>query len=201
MAVPEEATDEALASRAALGDNHAFDEITIRYQARVYRLACRLVGHDDAPDVVQEGFLSVYRQPRLVPAGVAVRHVALSHRHQRGADAPPGSHTPAGRIAGSVSARIRRDGPPLPHAGGAAGRRACRRTARSARSWRKKRRLPSIDCPTSIAVRSCCAIWKSSRTAEVADVLGVEPATVRQRVHRARLMLRGYLSALAGVKS
>jgi len=38
-------------------------------------------------------------------------------------------------------------------------------------------------------------------TAEVAEVLGVEPATVRQRVHRARLMLRGYLSALVGVKS
>jgi RNA polymerase sigma-70 factor (ECF subfamily) len=37
-------------------------------------------------------------------------------------------------------------------------------------------------------------------TAEVADVLGVEPATVRQRVHRARLMLRGYLGALAGVR-
>ena len=35
-------------------------------------------------------------------------------------------------------------------------------------------------------------------TAEVAEVLGVEPATVRQRVHRARLMLRGYLGALAG---
>ena len=29
-------------------------------------------------------------------------------------------------------------------------------------------------------------------TAEVAQVLGIEPATVRQRVHRARLMLRGY---------
>jgi hypothetical protein len=27
----------------------------------------------------------------------------------------------------------------------------------------------------------------------------VEPATVRQRVHRARLMVRGYLSTLAGV--
>src|SRR5258706_15307482 len=61
MAVPEKATDEALVSRAALGDNHAFDEITIRYQDRVFRLACRLVGNDDAPDVVQEGFLSVYR--------------------------------------------------------------------------------------------------------------------------------------------
>ena len=36
-------------------------------------------------------------------------------------------------------------------------------------------------------------------TADVAQVLGVEPATVRQRVHRARLMVRGYLSELAGV--
>ena len=61
MAIRDEDTDEALASRAALGDSHAFDEITLRYQARAYRLACRLVGHDDAPDVVQEGFLSVYR--------------------------------------------------------------------------------------------------------------------------------------------
>ena len=35
-------------------------------------------------------------------------------------------------------------------------------------------------------------------TAEVAEVLGIEPAAVRQRVHRARLLLRGYLNALAG---
>jgi RNA polymerase sigma-70 factor (ECF subfamily) len=37
-------------------------------------------------------------------------------------------------------------------------------------------------------------------TAEVASVLGVDPATVRQRVHRARLMLRGYLSDLVEVR-
>jgi len=35
-------------------------------------------------------------------------------------------------------------------------------------------------------------------TAEVALVLGVEPATVRQRVHRARLLVRGYLGQIAG---
>ena len=34
-------------------------------------------------------------------------------------------------------------------------------------------------------------------TADVAQVQGVEPAAVRQRVHRARLMIRGYLGALA----
>src|SRR5262249_21031015 len=36
--------------------------------------------------------------------------------------------------------------------------------------------------------------------AEVAEVLGVSKALVRQRVHRARLMLRGYLSHLVGVE-
>jgi RNA polymerase sigma-70 factor (ECF subfamily) len=35
-------------------------------------------------------------------------------------------------------------------------------------------------------------------TDEVADLLGIEPVAVRQRVHRARLMLRGYLSHLVG---
>jgi RNA polymerase sigma-70 factor (ECF subfamily) len=37
-------------------------------------------------------------------------------------------------------------------------------------------------------------------TEDVAHALGVTPATVRQRVHRARLMLRGYLGDLVGVK-
>ena len=38
-------------------------------------------------------------------------------------------------------------------------------------------------------------------TAEVAGMLGLEQAAVRQRVHRARLMLRGYLSELVGVRA
>ena len=37
-------------------------------------------------------------------------------------------------------------------------------------------------------------------TAEVAAVLGISNDVVRQRVHRARLMLRGYLSHLVGVE-
>jgi RNA polymerase sigma-70 factor (ECF subfamily) len=38
-------------------------------------------------------------------------------------------------------------------------------------------------------------------TAEVARTLDIEPAAVRQRVHRARLLLRGYLTDLVKVKS
>jgi RNA polymerase sigma-70 factor (ECF subfamily) len=38
-------------------------------------------------------------------------------------------------------------------------------------------------------------------TREVAEVLGIEAAAVRQRVHRARLMLRGYLQDVIGGSS
>jgi DNA-directed RNA polymerase specialized sigma24 family protein len=38
-------------------------------------------------------------------------------------------------------------------------------------------------------------------TADVAEVLDIEPAAVRQRVHRARLMLRGYLQDVIGAQS
>jgi DNA-directed RNA polymerase specialized sigma24 family protein len=34
----------------------------------------------------------------------------------------------------------------------------------------------------------------------VGEILGLEPAAVRQRVHRARLLLRGYLDDRAGRK-
>src|SRR5262252_6342004 len=62
MAVPvPELSDEALAARAAAGDDHAFELIVRRYQARVFRLAGRLTSETDAPDVLQETFLQVHR--------------------------------------------------------------------------------------------------------------------------------------------
>src|SRR4030095_7712799 len=57
----QEPSDEALASRAAGGDDHAFETIVRRYQARVYRLAGRLTSETDAPDVLQDTFLQVHR--------------------------------------------------------------------------------------------------------------------------------------------
>ena len=56
-------TDEALAARAAAGDEPAFEAIVTRYQARVFRLAFRMTGNEqDAEDVVQESFLRAFRQ-------------------------------------------------------------------------------------------------------------------------------------------
>lgn len=56
-----ELSDEALAARAAAGDDAAFEALVVRYQHRVFRLACRLTCETDAPDVMQDPFLRVYR--------------------------------------------------------------------------------------------------------------------------------------------
>ena len=62
MIVPvSESSDEALAARAAAGDDSAFERLVVRYQHRVFRLACRLTNETDAPDVLQDTFLQVYR--------------------------------------------------------------------------------------------------------------------------------------------
>src|SRR3954469_13817596 len=63
MSVPgAETTDEALSARAAAGDEHAFEDLVTRYQARVFRMARRLTGDDgDAQDALQETFLQAYR--------------------------------------------------------------------------------------------------------------------------------------------
>src|SRR6187455_1916277 len=62
MVVPAvEPSDETLAARAAAGDSSAFETIVQRYQARVFRLACRLTSDTEAPDVLQDTFLQVYR--------------------------------------------------------------------------------------------------------------------------------------------
>src|SRR5499426_1142579 len=62
MSVPTaEPSDETLAAQAAAGDDSAFEGLVERYQARVYRLACRLTSDTDEPDVLQETFLQVYR--------------------------------------------------------------------------------------------------------------------------------------------
>src|SRR5688500_20390050 len=68
MVVPTaDSSDETLAARAAAGDDHAFEEIVARYEGRVFRLACGLTSETDAPDVLQNTFLQVYRNLPAFP--------------------------------------------------------------------------------------------------------------------------------------
>jgi RNA polymerase sigma-70 factor, ECF subfamily len=201
MAVPGvETSDETLAARAASGDEPAFEALVIRYQARVFRLARRLTGNDgDAQDALQDAFLQVYRS---LPSfrGEArfstwlyriATNAALMLRRAR-----------ARRPAESLEEYLPRFDAGGQHAATPAELRVAGRAdeildrqilAEKARAGIE--RLPDLY-REAFVLRDL----EELTTSDVAEVLGLEPATVRQRVHRARLMLRGYLGALAEVK-
>jgi RNA polymerase sigma-70 factor (ECF subfamily) len=189
-------SDEVLAARAAAGDDPAFEALVVRYQRRVFRLACRLTSETDAADVVQETFMQVYRHLSTFRGGaqfstwlyrVAI-NAGLMHRRARArrpaqsldefmprfdADGRHVQTPDALRIPSRVDELI--------------DRRLLAKKVQAA-----LQRLPDLY-REAFVLRDL----EELSTADVAQLLGVEPATVRQRVHRARLMVRGYLSELA----
>lgn len=190
-----EPSDEVLAVRAAAGDDLAFETIVERYQRRIFRLASRLTSDTDAADVLQETFLQVYRHlssfrgdSRFATWVYRIAtNAALMHRRAR-----------ARRPAESLDAFLPRFDANGLHKGTPAELQAAsrvdelldRRTlAISARG--ALARLPDLY-RDAFVLRDL----EEMPTADVADALGIEPAAVRQRVHRARLMLRGYLAHL-----
>jgi RNA polymerase sigma-70 factor, ECF subfamily len=193
-------SDEALAARAAAGDGPAFDQLVIRYQARVYRLACRLTGDEaEAKDVLQEAFLAAYRS---LPAfrGEArfstwlyriATNAALMQRRAR-----------ARRPVESLESFLPRfDGDGI-HTAEPADLLAASRADEilDRKLLAEKARAGLERLPDGYRDAFVLRDLEEMTTAEVALVLGIDAAAVRQRVHRARLMLRGYLGALVGGK-
>jgi RNA polymerase sigma-70 factor (ECF subfamily) len=64
--------DNTLLARAHDGDMRAFEELVVRYQSAMYRLALRMVGSAaEAEDVVQEVFLTAWRRLTSLQADAA----------------------------------------------------------------------------------------------------------------------------------
>ena len=200
MVVPAaEPSDETLAARAAAGDSSAFEAIVRRYQARVFRLACRLTSDTDAPDVLQETFLQVYRH---LPSfrgesrfGTWLYRIAsnaaLMHRRAR-----------ARRPADSLEGFLPRFDTHGKHVATPEDLRVAARAddLLDRRLLAEKAREGIARLPDPYRDAFVLRDLEELSTEDVAVALGVTPAAVRQRVHRARLMLRGYLSDLVGVK-
>jgi len=200
MVVPTaDSSDEALAARAAAGDDRAFEEIVARYERRVFRLACRLTSETDAPDVLQNTFLQVYRNLpsfrgesrfatwlyRIATNAALMVRRARTRKPAESLDAFMPRFDEHGMHA-DLPAQLQ----VASRADELIDRQALVEKARAAIA-----RLPDVY-RDAFVLRDL----EEMSTTDVAQVLGVEPATVRQRVHRARLLLRGYLSDLVGVK-
>jgi RNA polymerase sigma-70 factor (ECF subfamily) len=195
-----EATDEALAARAAAGDDHAFETIVQRYQARVYRLAGRLTSETDAADVLQDTFLQVYRhlpsfrgESRFSTWLYRIAtNASLMHRRSRArrpADSLeaflPAFDADGRHCAMPSQLRVVSDAEAL-----------IDRQTLARKAFDGLTRLPDLY-RDAFVLRDL----EEMPTAQVAEVLGIEPAAVRQRVHRARLLLRGYLQDVIGAQS
>lgn len=201
MATVAAVADEELAARAAAGDASAFETLVGRHEARVYRLAYRLTGSDaDARDVLQDAFLAAYRG--LASFRGAARfstwlyrittNAALMHRRAR-----------RRRPTESLEEYLPRFDARGQHAPEVAELEAAsrvddlldeKRLAAEARAALE--RLPDLYREVFV-LRDL----EELDTSEVASLLSIDAATVRQRVHRARLMLRGYLSHLVGART
>ena len=197
MIVGVESTDEVLAARAAAGDDAAFEALVVRYQHRVFRLACRLTSETDAPDVVQETFLQIYRHLSTFRGDAhfstwvyrIATNAGLMHRRAR-ARRPA---TPLDEFLPRFDADGKLEATPD------ALRIASRVEEMLDQHELAKKAQAAIDrLPDLYREAFVLRDLEELSTAEVAQVLGVEPVTVRQRVHRARLLVRGYLSELAG---
>jgi RNA polymerase sigma-70 factor (ECF subfamily) len=195
-----EPSDEALARRASEGDESAFEALVARFQGRVYRLVRRLTGSDgDAEDALQDAFLQAYRSLGAFRGEakfstwlyrIATNAALMQNRRRARRPAEPlDAYAPRFDEDG----RHAREPADLSLAARADELLDRRRLVAQARE--------GIDrLPETLRAAFVLRDLEEMPTAEVASVLGIEPDAVRQRVHRARLLLRGYLSHLVGVE-
>jgi RNA polymerase sigma-70 factor, ECF subfamily len=186
-------SDEALAAGAAAGDAASFATLVGRYQNRVYRLACRLTSETDAADILQETFLHAFRGVSSFRGEARfgtwlyqiATNVCLMHRR-----------TVARRPTEPLDPFLPRfDGNGRHAATPEALKVVCRaealldRATLASKAREGLARLPDIY-RDAFVLRDL----ENLTSKEAADVLGIDAATVRQRAHRARLMLRGFLA-------
>jgi len=189
--------DERLAASAAAGDASAFDTLIRRYQARAYGLAHRLLGPAGEPeDAVQEAFLQVLRG---LPGFQAksrfstwffrvVTNAALMQRRSR-------TRRQAAESLESLQPTFDETGM---HARTPAELSAPLQVEEHLdRQVLARKAAAGLDrLPDAYRTPFILRDLEELPTAEVAALLDLEPATVRQRVHRARLMIREYLATL-----
>lgn len=195
-----EASDEFLVGRFLAGEEMAFERLVVRHRQRIYRLARRLLGDEsDAQDVTQETFIQVYRKLgsfrnesrfstwlyRIATNAALMRRRAHARHSFESLDsfAPrfddKGTHA-ASPAELSVPSRLEE--------------------TLDARILAEKVQAAVDRLPDLYRRPFVLRDLEELETAEVAELLGLQIATVRQRVHRARILLRGYLSSLAEVK-
>jgi RNA polymerase sigma-70 factor (ECF subfamily) len=188
------ASDEALAERARRGSGAAFAAVAMRHRDAVYAIARNMCSTlRDAESVLQDAFLSAWRDFRSSPTGAKLKiwlygiamKTALEHR-QRDHRSPPcgmDGFLPAFDGAGRLLPNKGR----WPELDGSS-------PERIEVTGLLREALECIDDQTRAAfvLRDLLELPVD----EAAAVLETSPQAVRRDGHRARLMLRGFVDRL-----
>jgi RNA polymerase sigma-70 factor (ECF subfamily) len=177
-------SDAELLARISAGDRAAFEELVARHEKAMFRFARRVVG-EDAEDVLQEAFLSVWRSA----AGWRGEASARSWLFQIVAH---GCHRRLRRSAGERATAGPEDalGVPAP----AAAPDAVVSSRQLGRALEAALRALEPEAREVLILRDVEGLPGE----EVAQVLGIGLAAMKSRLHRARLALKERIEAVLG---
>lgn len=163
--------------RAALGDHDAFERLYRAHVGRVYSLAVRMVGREQADDLVQEIFLRAWSKLGTFRGeahfGTWLHRLAVNHILRR------------------RSTWRRREALRVPSAG-VLDRAVAPRKRASAEALDLERALERLpDRARQVFVLYDVEGWSHE---DVADALGVTVGTSKSQLHRARMLMREELN-------
>jgi RNA polymerase sigma-70 factor, ECF subfamily len=178
----------ALVTGAAAGDRGAMERLLVRAQEAAYRFSLLVCGHpEDAEDVMQDALLKTYQHVTRISEPDAfrtwlyttVRNACLMKRRRH-----------VGEPAAFVSIEHGVDGPEgaIPVDVPDRSRAADQRLIDSWMDGRLREALKTL--PPSYRMVVVMREMEGLSTKEVAAITGLSDANVKQRLHRARLMLR-----------
>jgi RNA polymerase sigma-70 factor, ECF subfamily len=191
---PESLSDEELLVRARLRDERAVRAITLRYNRRLYRVARGILRNDsEAEDVVQETYFRAFTRLDLFRGEAAFGtwltriaiNDALGRLRRRRPTVDWESHG-ENRIQAEI----------IQFPGLAAANDPERTMARS--EIRDVLEHAIDDLPDLFRVVFVARVIEGMNVEETAELLGLQPETVKTRLHRARLLLRATLEEQLG---
>jgi RNA polymerase sigma-70 factor (ECF subfamily) len=184
----------ALVRAVQAGDQHAMETLLMRAQEVAYRFSLLVCGRpDDADDAMQEALLKTYRyaarirEPEAFRAWLyrTVRNACLIGRRKRvnepdhllSLDEPAGPGDGRDHLVDAIDP----------------GRGPEDQAINASLRTRLIRSLAAVPRPSRVVV--VLREIEGLSTREVAEVLGISEASVKTRLHRARLLLREHLES------
>ncbi len=170
---PESAAEElADVTAAANGDTRAFERLYRRHQGRVYSLACRMAGEQDAPELTQDVFVRAWQKLETFRGDAAFGswlyrvavNVAYAHLRKR------------------TTERRRTADPEIPL--------ALARGPRDGAEIRLDFEVAIERLPAGAREVFVLHDVEGYKHREIAEMIGITAGTSKSQLHRARMLLR-----------